>query len=516
MTSTSSHLFPESRQVFSIPELATLIANFSTTQDCARLLRTCRLLYKIATPLGIANSPVKIDLVASSRFEHPFPRFDVYAPHVRSLDVYGHEGDYFKISGWTVLISHARQRALLPNLHTLTIQTSCDLHGPDQPLWVGAFASPSLVNLLVIPGGSPNPPAVSYSAASFILDSLVTHRPRLQKLGLFPSLAIGDFGGEGESGLLAFLSREPFYEYLNDLTSLRHLSSTLAWFHRKRLPVLGRLPQLETMDIYSGPDDADDHGDFEIDDNLFPLLTGLYLHHLDPWDVERVISLRPLIKNLVSLSLETDLNRFNHEEDPTEWLIGELFPIIVDAPHLAELTIKVEPPREPATRAYEIGDSVLAVFSTLPLKNLFLDNIVLSRGALNVDLGVVWPSLTRLRIPAHPASFTWLPRFAAIPSLQYLELELKLQNEHIVGFSGPRQFVLTNLVTGSGATISSTFADIDVVARALLDMWPNLSRVTWPEPGNRASTYETLKYERSGFLNGHIASLRAMQALCQT
>ncbi|KAG8702525.1 hypothetical protein FRC08_003438 [Ceratobasidium sp. 394] len=489
MTSTSLPLPPNSRQVFSIPELATLIANFSTTQSCARLLQTCKLLYKIAAPYVwehvdgarhllalipwaietptygiIGNPPEEIDLVGSSQFEHPFRRFDIYAPHVRSLDVYGHEGNYFKISGWTVLISHARQRALLPNLHTLTIRTSCDLHGPDQPMWVGAFASPSLVNLLVIPGDPLNLPTISYSAASFILGSLMTHCPRLQKLGLFPSVVIGDFGGEGESGLLAFLSREPFYKYLDGVTSLRHLSSTLAWFRPEALPVLGQLPHLETMSIYSGPDDSDDHGDFDMDNNLFPALTGLYLHLLDPWDVGRVMRLTPLIKNIRSLDMETDPNRFNNN-DPTEWLIGELFPVLTDAPHLTELTIKVKPPNGPAVSAFEIGESVLTIFSRLPLESLFLDNIVLSRRTLNVDLGAAWPSLTRLQMPAHHASFTWLPRFAAIPSLQYLELKLGLENGHITGFHGPGQSVLTNLATGAGATIGSIFADIDVVAR---------------------------------------------------
>ncbi|KAG8737489.1 hypothetical protein FRC10_008110 [Ceratobasidium sp. 414] len=487
MTPAGPHLIHQAPQVFSIPELATLISSFCTAQDCARLLRTCRLLYKITIPfvwehvdgarqllslvIAAFEKPGResrgalreIDLVGSFRIDDPFPRFDIYAPHVRSLNVYGHERNYFKVSGWRVLISHAQERVLLPNLHTLTIQTSCDRHGPDQPMWVGAFASPSLVNLLVVPGGGSDPATVSYSAAAFILDSLMTHRPKLQKLGLFPNLAIGDFGGEGESGLLAFLPGDPFYEYLDGTSSLRHLSSTLAWFQREALPILGQLPHLETMSIYSWPKDAEDH-DFEIDDNLFPSLTGLNLYHLAPWDVERVIRLRPLIKGLKSLFLETNLNRLGSEEDPTEWLNGELFPLLKDAPHITDLNIKVKSPSR-AFNVYEIGESVLTVFSRLPLECLSLDGLILSGGALNVDLGTMWQCLTRLQMPSHHASFAWLLWFAAIPSLQYLEVQLDLQNEHIVDFRGPGQPALTTLVTGSGGKISPTFSDIDLVAR---------------------------------------------------
>ncbi|KAG9080177.1 hypothetical protein FS749_008104 [Ceratobasidium sp. UAMH 11750] len=493
MSSEITNFTSKSHQVFSIPELASLVSSFSATQDCARLLRTCKLLYEVALPyvwehvdgalhlLGLLESVYVgseeyldepyTEIALSNNFyrSNPFLRFNVYAPHVKSLDVYGRNRKLFKVKGWTVLISHARRRVLLPNLHTIILQPGFDdSYGPDQAMWIGAFASPSLVNLLITPSNPFAVPTVSYAAASFVLKHVTAHCPALQRLGLFPSKEMGGFGEEGESSFLAFLFEEPFYQYVAGVTGLRHLSGTLAWFEDTSLKIIGRLPHLETISIYSGFDEPGAHGELEMADDFFPALRRLEVFHLDPWDIERVIGRKPLLKNLTTFCLEMDMNRIDGDEeapDQLDWLINDVFPCLANAPHLADLAIKVDPREESESKVYEIGESVLAILSGLPLVSLLLDNIVLSDEYMNVDPAATWPSLTRLQMPAHTASLAWLCRFATLPCLQHLELELDLENGEIVDTSNLTQPTLTTLVTGAGGAMCSGVAETDSVAR---------------------------------------------------
>ncbi|KAG8792089.1 hypothetical protein FRC12_007200 [Ceratobasidium sp. 428] len=125
--------------------------------------------------------PREVSLLDTVRSSNAFARFDVYAPYVKSLDVYGNKRKRFKITGWKVLIARSRNHVLLPNLHTLVTQTSCDSHGPDQIMWVAAFNSPSLVNLLIAPSELGGGPAISYEAASVVMRTISPQISKLRK-----------------------------------------------------------------------------------------------------------------------------------------------------------------------------------------------------------------------------------------------------------------------------------------------------------------------------------------------
>ncbi|KAG9126315.1 hypothetical protein FRC07_003941, partial [Ceratobasidium sp. 392] len=89
--------------------------------------------------------------------------------------------------------------------------TSCNTSGPDQPMWAGAFSSPSLVNPVITAGNLSDAPTISYPAASFLMKSLAAHHPKLEWLSLFPEYEIGNHADEAEDNLLAFLSGNIFY-----------------------------------------------------------------------------------------------------------------------------------------------------------------------------------------------------------------------------------------------------------------------------------------------------------------
>ncbi|KAG8760485.1 hypothetical protein FRC12_009567 [Ceratobasidium sp. 428] len=524
-----------SQRVFSIPELATRVLDFSASRDHARLLRTCRMLYKIAIPYvweevddarhllllldRASDHPIwsaektespNVNIAWVAERSHPFTRFDIYAPYVKSLDVYGRKRKHFKVIGWKVLITRARNQALLPNLHTLIIQTSCDSHGPDQPMWAAAFASPSLVNLSIIPSKPGETPTISWAAASVLMKHVLPFASKLQKIGLFPDDDVGSYIKDGESHFLAMLSEDPFYEYVRSATNLRHLSGSLAWTDDKSLLILGQLPYLETITL-SGADEIRVNK-FKLPTDFFPSLHSLHLHSMHPLFAEQMLWIKSLLKGLTSLDLHLHMDMLDDSEvSRDEWLITEFFPCLANAPRVEKLKIHLEEDTKP--EPYGIGESALDILSDLPLQCLQLRGLVLDSEALQMDLDNIWPSLTHLEILERSVSLAGLPRFVAIPCLQHLELQLDLRRETLPELSGLGESNLTTLVTSKGGKVCSKFADVDFVARALLSIAPNLTCVTWPTPEGSAPKNEVRQHECVEFLNGQLSSLREINKL---
>ncbi|KAG8792088.1 hypothetical protein FRC12_007199 [Ceratobasidium sp. 428] len=524
-----------SQRVFSIPELATRVFDFSASQDRARLLRTCRMLYKIALPYvweevedtrhlllllkGASDNSIwsaektespDVNIVWAFERSHPFTRFDIYAPYVKSLDIYGRKRKHFKVLGWKVLITRARNQALLPNLHTLIIQTSCDSHGPDQPMWVAAFASPSLVNLSIVPSEPGETPTISWAAASVLMKHVLPFASKLQKIGLFPDDDVGNHANNGESHFLAMLSEDPFYEYVRSATNLRHLSGSLAWTDDKSLLILGQLPYLETITL-SGADDFR-MNNFKLPTDYFPSLHGLYFHNMHPLFAEQMLWTKSLLKGLTSLDLHLTMDLLDDSEvSRDEWLITEFFPCLADAPRVEKLKIYLEEDTKP--EPYEIGESVLDILSELPLQHIQLRGLVLDSEALQMDLDNIWPSLTHLEILEQSVSLAGLPKFAAIPCLQHLELQLDLRRETLPELYSLGESNLTTLAASKGGKVCSKFADVDFVARALLSIAPSLMCVTWPTPEGSAPKNEVRQHECVEFLNGQLSSLREINML---
>ncbi|KAG8760484.1 hypothetical protein FRC12_009566 [Ceratobasidium sp. 428] len=538
MMTESFALGSRSQRVFSVPELAIRVLDFSATQDCARLLRTCRSLHKPAIPyvwhdvddvrhllllLGEAfenplggsktTEPRDVWLVDTIKSNNAFTRFDVYAPHVKTLDVYGSRREHFKIVGWKVLIARARKQALLPNLHTLVTRTSCGSHGPDQLMWVEAFNSPSLINVLITPDKPGMAPTISYEAASAIMRTIEPQVSNLRNIGLFPDYRVGDHSHDGESTFLALLSGDPFYMYIRGASSLQHLSGSLGWMNEEPILILGQLPCLETITI-SVFDNFGLDFNFELPEDSFPSLHGLYLHGLYTSNAVQILRLKPLLKGLKSLELHMDMDEPEPEHmDYDEWLAEIFFPRLVDAPHVEKLKIDVDDDDSFPLDPYVINRPSLIILSHLPLGFLRLGNLVLNSEALQLNLNEIWPSLTQLEIPAQPVSLAGLPKFVAIPCLQHLEIQLDLQREAVAEPYGLGESSLISLVASKGGKVCSKFADVDYVTRALLSIAPHLTCITWPTPGEDASKKEVRQYECAEILNGYLSSLREINTL---
>ncbi|KAG8719231.1 hypothetical protein FRC09_011444 [Ceratobasidium sp. 395] len=311
----------------------------------------------------------------------------------------------------------------------------------NQPMWVGAFSSPSLVNLLIADGDLWDASIVSYNAASFMTKSLAARHPKLERLELFPSPVADYHVDEGESTLLAFLSGDPFYEYAAHFTSLKHLSCTFAWFEGPALQILGQLPRLEIIDV-SGVDDRLETMSPELSKDSFPSLRSLCLHLPYPSDASKTLMITQMVKGLTSLRILLNMEEVTSGINNRPSLMGQFFPLLLNAPHVTDLWINADANGE-LKDEIEIDGSALEIFRHLPLKSLHLGQIYLSDEALQLDLALVWPSISRLSIPKHPTSLIQLSLFAMLPELRHLELQLMDHDEFKLEYGG----------TASGLTV---------------------------------------------------------------
>jgi hypothetical protein len=350
-----------------------------------------------------------------------FARFNLYAPYIKSLNVYGTKLHYYTLIGWRPLLIQRQTGALLPNLLSLIIHTSCDSHGLDQLMWISVFKSSSLVEYQVIPGDLlGQPPVVSHIAASVILQTILGEHPRLRKLAIFPSAERGTDADDGENNLLTFLWRRPFEQWLKDTEELEEITSTLALVRSAPIKVISTLPCLKSLTLYSGTESvaSDAH---DLSPSSFPSLRRLAIWMVSPWDVSNILRVQPMVKSLTHLELKLNLSL--EHESPPEWIISELFPLFNSTPHLTSLDLVVDPYiwDDP----YDCGrQSLLDIMSRLPLTFVSLFGLHLgdltANGAL---LRATWPHVTELRLPHELASFPALVQFAALPNLQKLVLD---------------------------------------------------------------------------------------------
>ncbi|KAF8599984.1 hypothetical protein BDV93DRAFT_608918 [Ceratobasidium sp. AG-I] len=528
-----------SQRVFQVPELVALICSFSTVSDCARLLCTNRTLSKVAIApvwrhvdgvrhlLGLIstcvmsfrpplNAPVHIGLDARAGKADPFSRYDLYAPHVRSLNIYGSQREEFKVSGWSLLINRAQQKSLLPNLRSLIIESPAKSYvGRSYPnnqlMWTLAFTSPALVILSVPPTTASILPAISYRMASAILKSVTQYCTGLQELSLFPDSMLGRHQDDGENSLLMFISGDPFYQYLVGANQLRHLSGTMAWLRPEPLLVLGKLPLLESITIYSDLDAPSWGKDLPVPENSFPSLRRFSMHEVNPYDALTILRTSHMLRHVTFLGLSLSTNQFERGSIES-WITQTLFPVLSNISCLRDLSLSMIPleGKEPFTL---ITPSLLDVFSTLPLRSVTLGAMKFAFTSWSYDLGMAWPLVTKLCIPDQALSLDSLHFFATLPKLEYLEINLNAEwistpsSPNPNPNPGPRS-PLHTIVSTSHHALNNDFSDANDTARWLLSYWPNLSRVVCPHSDTTDESVDVLNAEFLGLLSSLLSELR--------
>ncbi|CAE7185602.1 unnamed protein product [Rhizoctonia solani] len=522
-------------KVLKVPELLSLICSFARTADCVSLARTCRPIFKVATVfvwqhvngaqnlltllsgtliIGDIKSPEsrKIAIgVAASAVD--FSRFDFYAPYVRRLTVYGHEAKYFRVSGWSPLLIRANSRPLLPNLLSMVMQTKCDSHGPDQFMWIRSFSGPSVLTIQAAPSHllSRTPPRVSPLAASAILDTIAARCPRLLKLSLFVSETLGLDKYDGENNMLGVLWQRDYYHYFRALPALYELSCSVAMLQYDSLKVIGSLPYLTRLAVYSSggmlvlqppplPDDS------------FPSLNELSLQDIHPYEAASIMQIAPLMKRLTLLELITNPEYLEFDDSREEWITGTLLLLLSNSPKLNALHVDLDPLRD-IDDPYDIGhQDVMDTFSKLPLISLTLSGVHVGVWAETGSLKTVWPLLSSLRMRNQYASPLVLSCFAQLPRLQHLTLSVYLEDMVI----RPSVLVLCPLLTleiSDGIVTAVEPEDLEHTSRFLLSLFPRLRRITWSKFRPETLAEEVQQRRFIGFLNQHLNMRRELDEL---
>ncbi|QRV81355.1 hypothetical protein RhiJN_09370 [Ceratobasidium sp. AG-Ba] len=539
MMLSSGSVTNESSRVFDIAEIVSLISYWSDLRERAQLSRTCRTFFKAAAPHvweyvpgiryllclidGAVIEPITddsgayetISLNRSRSVSQPFARFDLYARFVKELDLYGQTAVYIAISGWWTLISRNRQCGLLPNLHTLVLLHTRHKNGPDQPMWIQALGSPSLVTIFVGPGGLDGHSSISHPMTSLVLKSVLELCPKVRWLSLFPDAGLGNTGEESESQFLTLLSPEPFYTYLSGMRHLEQVNGSVDWLGKEPIGMLGQIPNLTILIIYGRRGHRFMFMEDWVSSESFINLRKLTLQSLHPYDASRILTAKNFVRRLDSVKLDFDIRLLDQPINRQEWLYRKIILPLQHVKGLVKFVLEANPCDAPVD-LIEIGSEVLAVFSQLPLQVLCLTNVKFGDLCLNRSLGNTLPNVSVLELPMQRVSLSKLHCFTSMPKLQDLLVSLDLRPEtqsdkHIVPAWSAFNLKASHR---SPNAICSGAMELDRVARTLLCMWPNLVMVGWPAPAGLAiSPQEASTLDRLLFLNGYISTLRELQVL---
>ncbi|KAG9091034.1 hypothetical protein FS749_000118 [Ceratobasidium sp. UAMH 11750] len=404
-------------------------------------------------------------------------RFNLYAPFVKSLEVYDTSAEHYETRSWNCLLALSSQQTLLPNLVSLTLTTDCDDCCWDLVFWVRIFASRSLTRVASIPVLPRDPPEISHLAVSMTLKWLVEHSPHLQSLSLFPSKEFYD--GIGEYRFFSLIDEAPFHYYLLPTLEVRELSCSMIVLEGESLQALDRLPQLERLTVYTTSDVLDyEPKAIAFPGNLFPSLQCLYLHLPDCWDLFWVLDVHVLLANITTL----EVNIVKAEQSSLNLTSREFFPLLADIPRLEHLSLELQP--ECLGEPIPLGHSAI-LYKTLyrlPLQTVFISPVIFKHEDLSGTLGSIWPHVTHLQLPGSIVSLRDLPMFARLPSLEHLTIRLNLsaKMQKNGGFQTPVSPRLHTLEASSGSIILCEKTEVKQVAQFLLSLWPNLRQVVWP------------------------------------
>jgi hypothetical protein len=382
-----------------------------------------------------------------------FSRFGLYAPYVRSLEIY--KDRYFTLLGWGVLTSTTHRRPILPKLSSLTIHTKGipSLHRTLYIGWVNWFMCPSLTSILVSPKRFGfDGLMISSLEGSAILQAVVDGCPRIRRLSL--PLSDGYVGDSDQANLLLGLLRtKPLDQYLPALSDLCELQASTFLLRPDLFRALGSLPRLTSLTLYCLDEEPPLDSAIAFHTKPFPALKKLLLMCLDALEVIALLDLLPVLENLTSLELDMSLNTDG------DWLIVDLFPRLEKLLRLSDLRLSIDFSLDMIRSNYHhISDPVaLGILTKLPLQAVKLVGVSIRA---SVGLSTVFPNVKRLEMLGYQVYPNMLSPFAAMPNLEHLVVSLILDEDFLsYNDSPPGSLSLKTLEVAQAGRISCNTAD---------------------------------------------------------
>ncbi|KAG8742386.1 hypothetical protein FRC10_001608 [Ceratobasidium sp. 414] len=464
-----------------IPELLYLIRDLIDANDSLSLMKTCKSIFPLIAssvwseveaqvlmelivegPQSTGNELKDSNDIADSTID--FSRFDVYAPFVRQLRVYGRTARYFKGERRRVCVSRAQQGVLLPNLTSITMLTSDLFHDSDALFWLDLFLKPSLCELRLTPIAKSYTTWISFPATSALLGKLVTTCPTIEKLDFYPMDIKRLSGKNADSSTGMFWSPSPRPDF-SAFIQLRRITSSISILDQGGLAALGSLPRLRFLSIHGSGESPRDV-QLDVPEGSFPSLTQLNLLEVDTTNLPAIMGVKQLVRGLTSLRLSQAFSR--SEEDllyREGWLSQTLPRLLEHTSRLKHLSYNAIPTfgRFGYYPVHRIDHtSLLQTLSGVPLQNVSLVGLCF----LDVDflpyLATAFASATILRMPDQPTPYTSLPWFAQIPNLRHLalgEVSLRSLLPSWPKFEGPLETLECSISQlGFGAPIEADHA----------------------------------------------------------
>ncbi|CAE6421061.1 hypothetical protein ACGC1H_006692 [Rhizoctonia solani] len=511
-----------------VPELLSIICTFLGLSECKEVASVSRIWFLAATPViwkhmvGIhhllalfPDAEIKQIGVSTITIRLPpsldFTRFDIYAPLVKSLDLYGDSKHSYDFASWSTL--NQRQRPLLPHLSSLTMRGVSGSRGSgDQLIWTKLLASSTLREVRTVSSGKkrPSPSLVAPVTASLLLSQVICQCPDLQVLSIFPEPALASTGNHKEGIFESFLmlSQPPFHAYLPQARQLRELASNRQILRPDVLPIVASLPLLVHLEIFTLSIELD-ADDISLPEDAFPSLQRLSVYlgsNQGVTDLWRI----PALRQLTSLRIEFRDQHNDETDDPDNWARNLLSTVAKNSPNLRHLHVNFSLCDSCEDEPCDLGDpDLLEELSTLPLETVTLESAWFGIHDPDVFnyIPTAFPRVTDLRMPTLNAPLNILAYFAKLPRLQHLVLDLYLTHgpEWNLPPAIPVGLALHTLETKDNC---APLGDLVSLAKNLLLLWPNLQRVVCPNDEVTGATTKLMRTTLISSLNTSITAIR--------
>ncbi|QRV89602.1 F-box-like domain protein [Ceratobasidium sp. AG-Ba] len=416
-------------------------------------------------------------------------RLSIYAPLVRSLQIFESEYQAYSIDSWANLAAYLPflGRSFLPNLQRLIVNSSASLIGGMG--WVGIFLSPSLVEIQ-LPTNSENSQAwIPESEASALLASVAVRCPSLQAITIL-SRSDEKRGGTGLRRSMAALS----YEYVASMTSLRVLTIGKYIIQPESLKNIGLLPALETLAIHDLAGQAMlPVFDTRLPEHLFPSLRHLQLHRINAREIALLWRIDTLVKRLTHVDIKTVSPEQEYVYEPGRKGLGSWLPeLFRNSPSIHHLSIACRPSFSYGLQALPTS-SLLTIFN-LPLQSLsFALNYTLDLDNFCRQLAKSCPGLRRLHIPYVSVNLSLLVEITGhFKHLEHLGANVswtsELPQKGESGWLYSSGFLTCLEYHPAGLYYSSSEISTLDMAIYFLTIWPNLRHIRPTEGWSRSDT----------------------------
>ncbi|KAB5592245.1 hypothetical protein CTheo_4290 [Ceratobasidium theobromae] len=415
-----------------LPDILNLICDLSDSREWLSLMLTCRAIFPIVAPYiwGTVDFQNLTELMKLKVSEQStvvtaidYTRFDIYAPFVKNLAVYGRTCQYFRGELRNKALSRALKEPLLPNMTSMTMYISDLQHDADSLIWIELLLSPSLTMLRFEPDSSASLALLSYPATRAVIRKLVSTCRNIKELVVYPGDIAKDIPDD-EAGPPHILWIPDIKNSFVTLTHLCDITSSIMILDGDGLAVLGGLPRLECLALYGNrgdPKNLETH----VSEGFFPMLSGLTLINALPTTITKLFSIKPMVRQLTWLSVS---QAYSGRTTPQEeaWLADNIPRLMKHTTHLKRFAYDAGCYSPSLRRGvfYLKRTSLLDSMSSLPLEFVSLSGLSFPHQSFLSHMAAAWPRLKVLLMPNYRIPLEELHWFSRIPQLNRLALQL--------------------------------------------------------------------------------------------